>query len=93
MFCSELEEKWKVQRWLIGVLRCEVMRVATGTLLGPRAPDEQTATTEMLHNIISKNTEKTRTDTLSPPWPVPVFVGAASSQSRAGGGAGQGALM
>lgn len=31
LFGPEFEEKWKVQRWLIGVFRSEVMRVATGT--------------------------------------------------------------
>ena len=31
LFGPEFEEKWKVQWWLIGVFRSEVMRVATGT--------------------------------------------------------------
>lgn len=28
---TRVEKKWKVQWWLIGVFRSEVMRVATGT--------------------------------------------------------------
>lgn len=31
LFGPDFEEKWKVQWWLIGVFRSEVMRVATGT--------------------------------------------------------------
>ena len=31
LFGPEFEEKWKVQWWLIGVFRSEVMKVATGT--------------------------------------------------------------
>lgn len=31
LFGPEFEEKWKVQWWLIGVFRSEVMRVARGT--------------------------------------------------------------
>lgn len=31
LFGPELEEKWKVQWWFIGVFSSEVMRMATGT--------------------------------------------------------------
>lgn len=31
LFGPEFEEKWKVQWWLIGVFKSEVMRVARGT--------------------------------------------------------------
>lgn len=31
LFGPEMQEKWKLQWWLIGVFRSEVMRVATGT--------------------------------------------------------------